>query len=100
MQAILKGAYIESLAFKIIFSLADQRKPLRLLLILAYITVRKIWVKRPTLFSIRYTIDINVFSFPFTASIISCPLLQGLSLPAVVSDSISSAVFSDLEFKD
>lgn len=55
MEAILKGAYIESLAFKIIFSLADQRKPLRLLLILVYIIVRKIGVKRPTLFSIRDT---------------------------------------------
>lgn len=56
--------------------------------------------KTNLVFNQRHTIDVNVFSFPFTAFIISCPLLQGLSLPTVVSDSIGSAVFSDLEFKD
>lgn len=47
-----------------------------------------------------HTVDIDIFSFPLTAYITSCPLFQGLSLPTVISDNTSLAVFSDLEFKD
>lgn len=61
---------------------------------------KKLGQKANLVLNQRHSTDIDVFSFPLTASITSCPLFQGLSLPTVISDNVSLAVVSDLEFKD